>query len=185
MKNMFYGEKVKLREYREEDIILAYEYMNDPEVLLNLSPEIPYPMTLEKEIDWFENQKRLRDNYNFAIESIRDEIYIGGCGINEIDWKNGTATVGIFIGHKGYRGKGYGTDAMKVLVGFLFSQTNVNRVQLFTYSFNLRAIKSYLKCGFVEEGRLRQRIFRSGEYHDELVMSILREEYNKNKSINF
>lgn len=174
---MLKGEKVRLRGYTKDDIKLAYEYMNDPEVMLNLSTGIPYPMTLEMEMEWFENQKKLKDTYNFAIETLEEGIYIGGCGINNIDWKNGTATVGIFIGHKDYRGKGYGTDAMKILVDFIFNQINVNRVELSVFEFNERAQKSYKKCGFIEEGRLRQKLFRNGKYYDEIVMSILRDEY--------
>lgn len=178
---MFVGKKVRLRGYKEEDVQLAYEYMNDPDVVPNLNPGIPYPMTLQREKAWFESQKDLKDQYNFAIETLDEGVYIGGCGINMIDWKNSVAVVGIFIGHKDYRSKGYGTDAMKVLISFIFDQMNINKVQLDVYSFNERAIKSYKKSGFVEEGRIRQRIFRNGQYHDELVMGILREEYFSNK----
>lgn len=178
---MLTGEKVRLRGYKEEDVQLAFEYMNDPDVVQYLNPGIPYPMTLQREQEWFKSQKDLKDTYNFAIETLENEIYIGGCGINKIDWKNSVAIVGIFIGHKDYRSKGYGTDAMKVLMNFIFNQMNVNKVQLEVYSFNDRAIKSYKKSGFVEEGRIRQRIFRNGKYHDELVMGILKEEYFSKK----
>jgi len=176
---MYVGEKVRLRGVKSEDVQLAYEYMNDLDVVPNLNPGIPYPMTLEREKAWFESQKEMKDTYNFSIETLDEGLYIGGCGINEFDWKNGTATVGIYIGHKDYKSKGYGTDAMKVLLNFLFMQTNINRVELFVYSFNERAIKSYRKNGFIEEGRARQRIFRNGRYHDEIMMGILREEYMK------
>lgn len=174
---MYEGKLVKLRELKSEDIHLAYEFMNDQDVVMYLNPGIPYPMTLEKEKAWFEAQKNNNDTYSFSIETLEEGLYIGGCGINNYDWKNGTATVGIFIGNREYKSKGYGTDAMAVLLDFIFKQTNINRVQLYVYSFNERAIKSYRKNGFVEEGRLRQRIFRNGRYYDEVVMSILREEY--------
>lgn len=177
--NLYKGELVKLREYRQSDIELAYKYMNDLDVALNLNPGIPYPMTMEREQEWYQNQMKTRDTYSFAIESLEEGIYIGGCGINNYDWKNGTAEVGIFIGNQQFRDKGYGTDAMKVLIEFIFQHTNINRIQLSTYSFNERAYKSYLKCGFKEEGRLRQRIFRYGTYYDEIIMGLLREEYKK------
>ncbi|WP_425446497.1 GNAT family N-acetyltransferase [Dethiothermospora halolimnae] len=176
---MLKGKKVKLRGIEKEDVKLAYKYMNDPEVILNLTPSIPYPMTLDREMDWYENQKKSKDTYNFAIEAIEEGIYIGGCGINTLDLKNGVVIVGIFIGNKDYRSKGYGTEAMKLLIDFIFNQINVNKVQLVVYGFNERAIKSYKKNGFIEEGRIRQRIFRNGKYHDEIVMGILREEYEK------
>ncbi len=178
---MFIGKRVKLRELKIEDVEPAYRYMSDPEVLLNLSPGIPYPMTLERERHWFESQIEMKDTYNFSIEDIETGLYIGGCGINKIDWKNSIATVGIYIGDKDFRGKGYGTEAMGLFIDFIFNQMNINRVQLFVFSFNERAIRSYKKIGFVEEGRLKQSIFRNGKYHDELIMSILREDYFSTK----
>ena len=176
---MYKGKLVRLREYKQSDVELAYKYMNDLDVALNLNIGIPYPMTLEKEQQWFDMQKENNDIYNFAIETLEDGIYIGGCGINKYDWKNGTAEVGIFIGNQQFRSKGYGTDAMGVLIDFIFSQTNSNRIQLSTYRYNERAYKTYLKCGSKDEGRLRQKIFRNGKYHDEILMGLLREEYKK------
>lgn len=176
---MFEGKKVKLRGLKMEDVEPAYQYMCDPEVLLNLGPGIPYPMTLERERQWFESQIAMKDTYNFAIEDIETGLYIGGCGINKVDWKNRVATVGIYIGDKDFRGKGYGTEAMELLVDFIFDQMNINRIQLFVLSFNERAIRSYKKVGFKEEGRLKQSVFRNGRYYDEIIMSILRESYTK------
>ncbi len=176
---MYTGKKIRLREYREEDIELALSYINDAEVKKLLMPGVPYPLTLEDEYKWFQNISAFHDTYNFAIETLEDEKYIGGCGINRLDWKNKVATVGIFIGDKDYWGKGYGTDAMKVLMKFIFEQMNINKIKLHVYAFNERAIKSYKKCGFTVEGVLRQELYRDGKYHDEYVMGILRDEYKK------
>lgn len=174
---MYNGEKVRLRAYKREDMALAQQYLNDAETKRFLMPGVPYPFTLEEEIKWYENLSSHNDNYSFAIETIDGGQYIGGCGINRLDWKNSVAIVGIFIGDKNYWGKGYGTDAMKALLKFIFEQMNINKVKLFVYSFNERAVKSYEKCGFVREGVLRQEMFRDGKYNDEYVMGILKEEY--------
>jgi RimJ/RimL family protein N-acetyltransferase len=170
------GEKVKLREYRKEDIPKAWEYFNDPDVRRFLNPGIPFPLKLEDEEKWYEEQTSRKDTYNFAIVIKDTGEYIGGCGINSVDWKNRHACVGIFLG-KPFWSKGYGTDAMKVLVNFIFSQMNINKVYLNVFSFNQRAIKSYEKCGFKVEGVLREHIYRDGKYHDEYIMSILRSEW--------
>ncbi len=173
---MLTGEKVRLREYRREDIQLAQAYINDYEVKRLLNPGIPYPYTYEDEMKWFESNSASKDNYSFAIETLEESKYIGGCGVNKIDWKNSVAMVGIFIGDKNYWGKGYGTDAMKVLVSFIFDQLNIHKVKLQVFSFNQRAIRSYEKCGFKTEGTLRKEIFKDGKYHDEVIMGILRED---------
>ena len=174
---MYLGEKVRLRAYRKEDVPQALAYMNDPEVKRLLTPGIPFLYTLEDELKWYDGITALKDTYNFAIETLEDQKYIGGCGINSVDWKNSVVVVGIFIGDKSYWGKGYGTDAMRTLVKFIFEQMNIRKVKLNVYAFNERAVKSYEKCGFVKEGTLRQEIFRDGQYHDEYVMGILRDEY--------
>lgn len=174
---MFTGEKVRLREYRREDLELALKYINDEEIKRDFKLGIPFPLTTEDENKWFESLSAGKDTYIFAIETLDEGLYIGGCGINEIFWKNSIACVEILIGNKDYRGRGYGTDAMNVLVRFIFEQMNINKVKLTVHSFNERAINSYKKCGFVVEGVLRQEIFRNGKFYDSVAMSILREEY--------
>jgi RimJ/RimL family protein N-acetyltransferase len=174
---MLNGKLVRLREYRKEDIPLKYSYINDPDVLKYLEPGIPYPVTLNEELKWFESISAFRDSYRFAIETMAESHYIGDCGINSIDWKNSIASVAIFIGNGAYRSKGFGTEAMRLLLDFTFNQVNINKIRLGVYSFNERAIKSYEKCGFRVEGILRQEIFREGKYHDVIAMGILRDEY--------
>lgn len=175
---MYEGELVRFRELRDSDLELAQGFINDPEVAKNLTPRIPYLATLKDEKVFFDSISFMKDTYNFAIEAKDSNKYIGGCGVNEIDWKNSVATVGIMIGDKNYWSKGYGTDAMKLLVKFIFEQMNINKVKLCVYSFNKRAEKCYEKTGFKKEGILREELFRDGKYHDTIIMSILRNEFN-------
>jgi RimJ/RimL family protein N-acetyltransferase len=174
---MYTGEKVRLREYRKEDIALKVSFVNDPEVIHGLVADTPFPLTLHEEEEWFESISGTQDTYKFAIEALENGRYIGGCSINDVDWKNSVATIGIFIGDKNYRGKGYGADAMGVLLKFIFLQMNINKVRLIVYSFNKNAIKMYEKMGFKVEGILRQEMYRDGAYHDKIAMGILREEF--------
>jgi len=176
---MYIGEKVKLREYRKEDVKQAQEFMNDEEIKSFLTPGIPFLYTYEDEMKWFEGNSATKETYNFAIETLTNYKYIGGCGINNIDWKNSVAVVGIFIGDKNYWSKGYGTDAMKILVSFIFNEMNINKIKLHVYSFNPRAIRSYEKCGFIKEGVLRQEVFRKGEYYNDIIMGLLRDDFTK------
>ena len=111
------------------------------------------------------------------VEDKKTGKYIRGCGVNEGDWKNSKVVVGIFIGDVAYHSKGYGTDAMKVLVRFIFEQMNINKVKLEVYSFNKRAISCYEKVGFQVEGVLKEEIFRNGKYHDIIEMSIFKRDY--------
>ena len=174
---MYFGEKTCLRSYRLDDIEKATKFLNDKELKKYLVNNIPFPISIWEEENWIKSQRGGVDGkYNFAIEDLENKNYIGGCGIQDVNWLTRVATVGIMIGDKGYWGKGYGTDAMKVLISFVFNDMNINKIRLSTFSFNERAIRSYKKCGFEIEGVLKYEIFKEGRYYDEIIMSI----FNKN-----
>ncbi|MDF2880380.1 MAG: acetyltransferase, ribosomal protein N-acetylase [Clostridiaceae bacterium] len=169
---MYYGEKVCLRAYKEEDIEIAAALVNDKELKKFLVTGIPFPMSTWEEESWVKSQKGSdTGEYNFAIEDIKTKKYIGGCGIQKVNWLARVATVGIMIGDKDYWSKGYGTDAMKVLMKFIFEEMNINKIRLGVFSFNIRAKKCYEKCGFQVEGILKDELFKEGKYYDEIIMS--------------
>lgn len=169
---MYCGEKVVLRAYKEEDIDVALKLVNDKELKKFLVNNIAFPMSRLEEEQWIKSQKSNKEGtYNFAIEDIETNKYIGGCGINSVNWLTRVAIVGIMIGDKDYWGKGYGTDAMKVLIDFIFNDMNINKIRLSVFSFNERARRSYEKCGFEVEGVLKDEIFKDGKYYDEIIMS--------------
>lgn len=174
---MLYGEKVILREYRKNDTENVLDYINDFETKKFLTPGIPFPYKFEDELLWYEkNVPSEKGTYSMAIEEKITGEYLGGCGINSLNWKNSVAEIGIFIA-KPFWNKGYGTDAIKLLIKFIFEEMNIHKVKLETYSFNQRAIRCYEKCGFTKEGILREELFREGKYHDIILMSILKDEY--------
>jgi RimJ/RimL family protein N-acetyltransferase len=179
---MLKGERIKLGPIKREYIELYLKWFNDPEITQYLS--MFRPITRMWEEDWIENLKNRDDTIAFAINITEEndiEKLIGNCGLHAIDWKNRVAEVGITIGEKEYQNKGYGTEAMEMLIEYGFKTVNLNRIQLRVYEFNIGAIKSYNKIGFVEEGRMRQAIFINGKYHDVIFMSILQEEWLKEK----
>lgn len=175
---MYVGEKVRLREYRREDIPKAQAYLNNPGLRKLLSGP-PFPYTFWDEEKWILGQSVRNDLYNFAIESLEDGHYIGGCGLNQLDWRHRVCEVGIFIGDEAYQNRGYGTDAMRVLLKIVFGELNMNKASLSVLDFNARAIKVYQRLGFKEEGRLRQERYLDGKYHDLVLMGLLREEYEQ------
>lgn len=115
----------------------------------------------------------------FMIRTLEDDRVIGDIGLDGILWNHGDAWVGIGIGEKDYWGKGYGTDAMRVILRYAFTELNLHRVSLTVFEYNPRAIRSYEKAGFVPEGREREAVFRSGKRWDMIFMGILREEWER------
>jgi RimJ/RimL family protein N-acetyltransferase len=183
---MLIGEKVQLGPVKREYIESYLKWLNDSELTQYLAGYLPLTRMMEE--DWIENLKKRTDTIIFAITTTKEndvEKHIGNCGLHDIDWKNRTTEVGIMIGEKEYQGKGYGTEAMELLVKYGFEEVNLNRIYLRVHDFNIRAFKSYIKIGFIEEGRMRQAVFRKGKYHDTILMSILSEEwFNRNRKIN-
>ena len=176
--NMFEGSKVLLRYYKDSDIEKAHKFINDYDISKYLAKGAVFPLSFGEEEEFIKNNKSNSNlTYNFAIEDIDTGDYIGGCGINNTDLKNRNCEIGIFIGDKNVWGKGYGTDALEVLINFIFNELNLEKIKLSTYSFNDRAIKCYTKLGFEVEGTLKKEIFRDGKYHDTILMAMFREKY--------
>ena len=181
---MLLGDHVRLRGVEESDIGRFVSWLNDPEVTENLL--IFWPLTMKQEEKWFEDlSKKEPAEQPLAIEIETENGWelIGNSSLQEIDWLNRSAEVGIFIGNKTYWGKGYGSTAMKLMLQFGFNRLNLNRIYLHVFETNPRAIRSYEKVGFKLEGRLRQDIFKNGKYIDVLMMSVLRSEWDEGSGL--
>lgn len=113
----------------------------------------------------------------FQIAALEHARVIGECELEMNSGAHGEAYAAIGIGERAYWGKGYGTDAMKLLLGFGFREWNLHRVSLLVFGYNPRAMRSYEKCGFRVEGRVRQQLQRGGARYDSFVMGILRAEW--------
>jgi [ribosomal protein S5]-alanine N-acetyltransferase len=112
----------------------------------------------------------------YIIES-REGIPIGFIDYYDLDWQARSVWVSILIGDQGHWGGGFGTDAMRTLLDYLFRELGLHRVSLTVHSSNERAVKSYEKTGFVREGVLRDWAFFDGQRVDGILMSILRHEF--------
>ena len=113
----------------------------------------------------------------FSVRTLAGDQLIGFVAYDGIKWQHGETYVAIGIGDPAYRGNGYGTDAMRVMLRYGFMELNLHRVHLNVFSYNERAIKSYLKAGFVVEGRQRGTLLRNGRRWDFVYMSVLHEEW--------
>ena len=177
------GERIYLSPRNTEEIEQFTEWLNDFETTDYLGRSA-YITTLEGEKKYFEGN--MDKNYNFFIVTLDNDKLIGTVGLENYDVINRTATLGIFIGDKEYRGQGYGTEAIKLILDYGFHYLNLNNIKLDLMSFNERALKCYQKCGFKEYGRRRKCKFINGKYYDSIEMDILAEEfkesYIKNKN---
>lgn len=177
---MISGERIRLRAISRKDLPDFVTWLNDPEVRLNL--DIYYPFSFEQEEKWFEEILTHHvDEQPLAIEVSNQDIWklIGNIGFININQHKRSAEIGILIGDKQYWDKGYGTEAMRLMIAYGFQTLNLNRIFLRVYETNPRGIRCYEKAGFIQEGRLRQAHFNNGSYVDVLMMSILKDEWTK------
>lgn len=177
---MLRGKKVVLRAPSRADLPTFVRWFNDQEVMRFLAGDM-WPMSMESEERWFERmveQKRRCLTIETCPSDERPAVAIGNVSLMDTDDRNHHAELGIVIGEKEYWSRGYGADAIKTLLRFAFDELNYHRVFLRVFAANARAIRCYEKCGFHPEGRLREHIFRNGDWHDELIMGVLRDEFH-------
>ena len=179
---MIEGTIVNLRAQEMGDLERNHRWVNDRELTRFLGAR--YQFSLLAEENWMRERTgkvmAFGGDMGFAIET-KDGRHIGNTGLHRASPENRSADMGIMIGEKECWGRGYGTDALRTLVRFGFEEMNLNRIALDVYDFNERAIASYLKCGFIEEGRRRQDIYKGGRYIDVVMMSLLRDDWEKSR----
>ena len=172
------------RNVDEEVIEKITEWLNDFETT-DYTGKSASVITIEDEKKYFENPKE--SDCAFFIVQLEDNKLIGTIGLHNIDHINRRATFGIFIGDKSVRNKGYGTEAIRLILEYGFKYLNLNNINLDVMEFNERAMACYKKCGFKEYGRRRKAEFLCGKYYDRVSMDILAEEfegdYIRNKNI--
>lgn len=139
-----------------------------------------YPTSKEIEERWISQIGSRSDEAHMIIEKRAGKIPIGVISATEIEKRNSSAQIGIRLKEE-CGDQGYGTEAMRGAVGFMFETLNIHRVWLRADEENARAIRCYEKCGFSLEGVLRENHFRNGVWKSSVVMSILRDELKGEK----
>lgn len=174
---MFNSENLRLRKMEREDMENYHTWRNDLDVMATTSPSL--------DVYSFEETKNFVEDFmlnshsskSYIIEMKEDRLPIGVTSLIHIDTKNRNAECIIDIGEKNYWGKGYGSEALSLLLDYAFLELNLHRVSLRVFSLNERAIHLYHKLGFKQEGVVRESLYRNGKWHDLIMMGILKKEY--------
>ncbi|MGH3489396.1 MAG: GNAT family N-acetyltransferase [Actinopolymorphaceae bacterium] len=176
------GSCVRLRELHEDDLPLLSAWWADPRITPYQVAGPPHPRPASVVAEMFRSRGANEGmDCGFCIVTKDSGELVGQAGLFGIAPKDRCATLGIFLGPE-HLGRGYGSDAVRTLVHYGFAQLNLHRVELNVFDFNVRAIAVYRKVGFVEEGRRRSAHYRSGAWHDEVKMAILRSEWKSLRS---
>lgn len=179
------GEKVYLSPVSAEDVEIYTRWMNDFNVTDYIGKSSAL-YTLPQEEVWVKSVTEGK-NYIFSIIKNEEDKLIGTVGLNNINYIDRRATLGIMIGENNERSKGYGTESINLLLDFAFNYLNMNSINLTLLAVNDRAKRCYEKVGFKEFGKQRQSRYLNGKYYDTIHMDILKSEFKqsfiKNKNV--
>jgi RimJ/RimL family protein N-acetyltransferase len=178
--DLFTGQLVRLGSENPQMLAENFSRWNqDSEYSRLLDSEPARLWSVRKNKEWFEEEPKAGtpDYFLFTILTLAEDKLIGFIAFEGINWTNRDTYVAIGIGEREYWGKGYGTEAMRLMLRYGFTELNLHRVALTVYEYNSRGIRSYEKCGFKHEGRIREFILRDGKRWDMLHMGILRQEW--------
>ncbi len=172
------GERIVLRRHAPDNLGAFRRWYADPDVA-RLTRYQEGPMSTAEIERFFQARVVGPDSLALAIHLRDTGRLIGTCAFSQLDGDNGSALFHITIGEKDLWGRGYGTEATRLMLDHAFSTMGLHRVSLAVFAFNERAIRSYEKVGFVVEGRAREAIFRDGRFWDEISMSMLASEWRE------
>ena len=170
------GGLVVLRRHRNENLRAFQSWYSDPEVA-RLTRYQPGPLSADEIQRFFYGRIMGSDFLAMAIHVRESDRLVGTCAFSQLDGDNGSTLFHITIGERDAWGHGYGSEATELMVAHAFTRLALHRVALTVFEFNVRAIRTYEKCGFAVEGRARGAIFRDGRFWDEIHMSILAPEW--------
>jgi RimJ/RimL family protein N-acetyltransferase len=169
--------RIYLRALDISDLERVFIWHNDADLYEHLGGNFHW-VSHSMEEEWFRRHCTYSTNEaNLAICISETHEHIGNLYLRDIDWVARHAELHIFIGAKDHRGLGYGEEAMQLAITHAFRDLGLQRVYLYVLASNEPAQKLYQRCGFIEEGRLRQHAYKQSQFEDVILMGILRAEW--------
>ena len=176
--SLFNGERVRLTALRPEDAAVMARWYEDGEFSRLWDALVARPRTEASLQKWFAETDSAKDGYAFGIRLLYSDELIGYVDVDGIQWNHGAGWMAIAIGDPVNRSKGYGHEALKLVLKFAFHELNLHRVQLTVFGYNEHAIKLYEKLGFQREGTFREFLARDGRRYDMYLYGLLRREWD-------
>lgn len=139
-----------------------------------------FPETIEGLREYVDNFNKSKQGFLLGIFLKSSSAHIGNTAVNKIDWKNRSAEIGIVMGDKESRGKGYATQALKLVVEHAFMKLNLRRLFAEIVDGNEASKRIFTRVGFKLEGTYREHFYLNGEYCDCHLYGLLKKEYFEN-----
>lgn len=169
------GERVYLSPVNADEVDAYLKWMNEDKPLATFFGQYSQMVSSKSDLQWlYEPPKNM---HRFAIVLLDNDMLIGSVSLHNIDHLNRNAYIGIFIGGEENRGKGYGAEAIRLILDYGFGTMNLHSINLSVHADNYTGISCYKKVGFREVGKLPEVIFKDGKYVDKILMEILEHEF--------
>lgn len=171
------GEAVRLAPLTSGDLATIARWQEDDSYLRLLDSTPAAPKSATQLARWLDEAQQANDRFVFAIRPLNDGLLLGVVELDGILWSHRVTWLSIAIGDPDQRGKGYGSEAMRLALRFAFHELNLHRVALTVFAYNAQAIATYERLGFRLEGAHREFLERDGQRHDMLLYGLLRHEW--------
>jgi RimJ/RimL family protein N-acetyltransferase len=180
--NILRGRKIRLTAITKEDIKAISHWYEDAGFsrLFDATPAVP--KSQNQLANLLEEQEKNKDIYLFAIRPIDDNVLLGYVELDGFLWAHQNCWLSIGLGDRKNWGKGYGREAMELILRFVFHELNLHRIQLTVFSYNERAVALYENLGFTREGVYREHLQRDGQRHDMYLYGLLRREWSEGQA---
>jgi RimJ/RimL family protein N-acetyltransferase len=179
--NLFQGTLVRIAALVEEDAAVMVPWSEDPVYLRLQDSNAARPQSAALIAADIRKLAGDTGSLTYGIRTLAEDRLIGTVGLWEIEWSNAVASLSIGIGHRDDWGKGYGSDALRLILAYAFRELNLHRLTLTVLAYNERAIRLYERSGFQREGVLREFGQRDGRRYDMYVYGLLRPEWQAHR----
>lgn len=171
---------VYLRAFEPEDYKTTIEWRRNDEIWSQLGG-IKYFVSESYEKEWILNAIKDSKNIRLAVCLKEDDTHIGNVYITDINLQSRSGVSHIMIGNRSCWGKGYATEAYTLLLDYAFSERGLHRIVAHVLDDNIGSIRLHEKCGYTNEGTLRESVFKGGRWRNQILFSILEKEFLSRK----
>jgi RimJ/RimL family protein N-acetyltransferase len=175
--DLFRGTRIRLTALNRDDLPVLVRWHQDAEFLRLYDSRPAYPKTEAALAKWLEELEVDKNTFAFALRPLDGDELLGYLELDGVDWQHGVCGLGLGIGDRVNRGKGYGFEATQLALRYAFDELNLYRVQLTVFSYNHHSLGLVEKVGFRREGVFRERLERDGERYDMFLFGMLRHEW--------
>jgi len=184
---LFEGERIRLAALDpEKDAEVWSKWTTDPEYLRLLNPDPARPLApnqAKKQLEELEKDaEKWKNQFHFALRERADDRLLGFVSLYRIEWNHRTSLARLGIGQAPDRGRGYGREALRMILRYAFDELNLHRVGALTFEYNIAALRLLERAGFVIEVRRREAAQREERRWAALMWGLLRDEWRVTRS---